>query len=484
MTVNGTLDYSVAAAAGANSVWGGPGLFLFRAYDLNGFTFAPGFHVEAISGAYKTVGSLNTNFGTLRWADGSGFVQPPNSFFYNYGELIIESNFMMNVNISTTSNVFVNLGTITVPANSGTVPIIVSAIGFTNRGIIDVESNAVLQVQANDAGRLSLEDGTVFNGAGTTRFLGNAGIGSLLAFSGTQTVNGAVELSGAACAGNPVWSGPGLLQWRSGSMSNFTFAPMLTVELLSSGTKSICGACTNQGTTRWLGDGVLSSGCGATFVNSGLLQIETNGTSNSSVVLNNRGTLRQTAGQFTLGTLVNGGTVELDAGLLNLTSAFVASDNGMYVVRLGGYAPETGFGKLIGQQANLAGAMKVSLTNNFSPTNGSSFLVASSSIQTGTFSSTTLPSLPSNLSWRISYASNSVLLKAVSPTTLEAVQMAGCNFQFNLTGSPGGCEIQVSTNLVHWTTLHTDATFSGSLLFTDTNAVSFPQRFYRARLFD
>jgi hypothetical protein len=56
-------------------------------------------------------------------------------------------------------------------------------------------------------------------------------------------------------------------------------------------------------------------------------------------------------------------------------------------------------------------------------------------------------------------------------------------FQFTLTGRTGsGYEIQGSTNLVNWVTVSTNGPFTGSLLFTDTNAPGLNHRFYRARI--
>jgi hypothetical protein len=55
---------------------------------------------------------------------------------------------------------------------------------------------------------------------------------------------------------------------------------------------------------------------------------------------------------------------------------------------------------------------------------------------------------------------------------------AGGEFQFNLAGEAGSnYVVEASTNLVDWIPLITN---TSPFLFTDTNAVSFPLRFYRA----
>jgi len=363
-----------------------------------------------------------------------------------------------------------------------------NVINFTNRGRIMVESNSVLQVQGAYGAILSFQDGTVFGEAGVTRFLASAPSGASLDFSGTVMVNGTVELAGASAGGNSAWTGPGSLQWRSGSLAGFTFMSGFHAEMLTSGAKGFCGACTNQGTLRWTGDGALAAPCGATFNNSGLFGIETNGAWDSSIVFNNLpgGALRQTSGQFSLGTLNNAGFVEVDSGFLNVGSNFSSTANSTLFLPLGGYSAGTGFGRLSAQSLAPGGLLSVSLTNGFAPTNGSSFSVATSALETGQFSSALLPSLASNLTWRVSYASNGVTLKVVSPTMLTgARQGSNGSFRFTLAGSPGSSYvIQASTDLVQWATVETNALFSGTLTFTDTNANSFTRRFYRARILD
>ena len=52
-------------------------------------------------------------------------------------------------------------------------------------------------------------------------------------------------------------------------------------------------------------------------------------------------------------------------------------------------------------------------------------------------------------------------------------------FQFTVTNAPGQLTIvQASTNLVTWVPIYTNAT-GGIDSFTDTNATSYPWRFYR-----
>jgi hypothetical protein len=51
-----------------------------------------------------------------------------------------------------------------------------------------------------------------------------------------------------------------------------------------------------------------------------------------------------------------------------------------------------------------------------------------------------------------------------------------------LTGQAGATTIQASANYITWNTIGTVLVpAGGSLNFTDTNAASFPKRFYRAQ---
>ena len=68
---------------------------------------------------------------------------------------------------------------------------------------------------------------------------------------------------------------------------------------------------------------------------------------------------------------------------------------------------------------------------------------------------------------------------SAAPTLSEASQVANGQFQFGLTGVPGyRYSVSASTNLSDWLPLQTNAS---PFTFTDTNASSFPERFYRGQ---
>jgi hypothetical protein len=68
------------------------------------------------------------------------------------------------------------------------------------------------------------------------------------------------------------------------------------------------------------------------------------------------------------------------------------------------------------------------------------------------------------------------------PPTLTSRSFTNGNFQLQLASSTNtGFGLLASTDLINWTNLgwgFTDT--NGSVLFQDTNAASFPNRFYRA----
>ncbi len=70
----------------------------------------------------------------------------------------------------------------------------------------------------------------------------------------------------------------------------------------------------------------------------------------------------------------------------------------------------------------------------------------------------------------------------VTPVLTAEGFETGSNFQFTLTSATNtGFGIQVSTNLMDWTSLGSGTTdVSGILIYVDTNAAGFPGRFYRA----
>ena len=76
-----------------------------------------------------------------------------------------------------------------------------------------------------------------------------------------------------------------------------------------------------------------------------------------------------------------------------------------------------------------------------------------------------------------------VIVNPLAPVVLTALGFTNNNFTLQVSGTSGpDYIISASTNLTQWTDLFTNLSPSTPFSFTDTNAASFPDRFYRARL--
>jgi hypothetical protein len=486
-TLNGTVE--VDGAEIGSAVWDGPGLLRWKSGYLDYFTFGPGLRVEMSGAGEKDFLGDCANLGTVRWLDGSSLTAISGGTFNNQGLFILQTNCTLSQTLGGFAlGSFTNQGTILAPAGGGTVSL-VAGCSFVNQGRLVAETNAVLELRAINRGMTMnwLGSGTVFDGDGVVRFGGTAS-DSFFICSGIQTLNGTVEVDGAEI-GSAVWDGPGLLRWKSGTLDYFTFGPGLQVEMSGAGEKDFLGNCANLGTVRWLGDSTCMGWGGATFANSGLFLVETNGNWDPAIAFNNlaEGTVRQTAGRFSLGTLTNSGVVDFIKGFTTLSGAFVPSPASSYRLALGGRVPGQDFGQLNAQSLTAGGSLSVTLTNGFVPVDGDSFTIATGTSGTaGRFTSTSLPALASNLTWRVQYAPDAITLRVASPTVLSgATRLADGSFQFLLPGLTNcAYEIQVSTNLVDWMAIQANTNAPGAPSFTDTNAWKLEKRFYRCHILE
>src|SRR5206468_4226987 len=91
--------------------------------------------------------------------------------------------------------------------------------------------------------QLTFLDGTIFDGAGTIRFLGlNTG----LICHGLMTLNGTIDYQRPnGIFGSSFWTGPGLLRFEAGGIGGATFAPDFHTEI--AGTFAVYSDTTNQG---------------------------------------------------------------------------------------------------------------------------------------------------------------------------------------------------------------------------------------------
>jgi hypothetical protein len=275
ITVDGTTIFNTLQ--NGNVIWTGPGLLKFLDGEMTDATFAPGFNVQLLGPDFIGFDGPCTNQGTIRVLFSGGIDGFDGGPFYNNGLFQIESNFYDLYGFTG----FRNTGTIRVPPGLGVLPLTIDCV-FTNSGVIDVETNSELVISNTGfiSGSQTYLDGTTFAGPGTVRFCP----GENLTSYGTITVDGTIIFdsdqfgSGVSQSGNVIWTGPGLLQFLGGTMTDVTFAPGFNVQMLNAlfSPLSFEGACTNQGTIRVLGNGSLDAPDGGSFYNSGVFQIETN----------------------------------------------------------------------------------------------------------------------------------------------------------------------------------------------------------------
>jgi hypothetical protein len=85
--------------------------------------------------------------------------------------------------------------------------------------------------------------------------------------------------------------------------------------------------------------------------------------------------------------------------------------------------------------------------------------------------------------WQLTYNPGSLLLQVVPSAAFQSASLTNGNFQFVFSGQTGSsCLIQVSTNLLNWVPLFTNAPFNGTLNYVDPQTPQVPVRFYRATI--
>jgi hypothetical protein len=227
----------------------------------------------------RPAGTLNLNGVLLKVLDGSirnaGIVscsaplleEDSASHFVNSNLFILRSN--LTVNGSSLSS-FQNFGAMELPPGNGTTAL-TTEIPLTNRGAIVIGTNTTLEV--HNVALAAFENGSVFDGPGTIRFLNDG----LIVWDGMLTLNTSMEYFGLGGGGISYWTGPGLFQWMgSASLGDFTFAPGFQVVISGSSAKTIYGNCTNLSTMYWRNTtSFLFFNGNGMFNNSGTLTLET-----------------------------------------------------------------------------------------------------------------------------------------------------------------------------------------------------------------
>ena len=386
---NGTLKLTGGGASSGtfNPSAGAILQFAGGTHTLDGVTFAGSGTVQIAMDSVNTTGSGATVNAATTLAQ-SGGVQGGNGpmtvngvFDWSGGEINGSGPFTVNdvLNFTGVDGKWLNQRTIT---NNGAANVTgAGKIYFQNGAIFDNQAGATFDIQTD----VTLEH---YSGAATT--FNNAGTLTKSGGSGTATIE-------------PAFNNTGTVEVQSGVLA-FT--------------------------------GLFVQTAGSTRLNGGDIS--------ASNGLNIQGGLLQGHGTVT-GDVSNGGQVSpgFSPAILHIVGDYTQTSGGYLNIEIGGYIAGTDFDQLtVSGNANLNGALNVSLINNFDPQIGDSFpvLVGSS---TGAFSSTNLPALHPGREWDVVYGSTTLnVVQAHSTTTITSdtpdPSVVGQPVPVNFTVTSGG----------------------------------------------
>ncbi len=263
--------------------------------------------------------------------------------------------------------------------------------------------------------------GAIHVGSGqSTTFLGNVGIAGAGAVLGVDAGSSAV-FSGAVDAAQP---NP-VLTLRVGDGSDIHLTGATTVGngglvKTGSGTAELTGAIdfagptmVDQGLLRLAGSGQLGRefrvAAGATIEVAGVHEFL------PSATLSGNG---QVSGNIVMpGTILPGDSV----GALTFVDDLALTPSSVLEIEIAGSTAGVDYDWLnVGGQAELDGALQMSLIGGFSPAAGDSFAILTASQVAGNFNDVELPSLEPGLLWQIAYLSDQVLLSVASVGDYDA----------------------------------------------------------------
>lgn len=361
------------------------------------------------SGTYS-----NASGGTLAMAGGTITGQPGGEVLSNAGTI---------TGHGTLSNLtLVSTGVIS-PA--GTLTVSPSSFGyFENDGAVTVESGDTLAVTGSD--------GNTFVG-GT----GSASGGGVTVNGGTWTNSGFVQVGGRGGAGSVSIQDGGALSAASVDNSG-TISTGNAGSDTGSNTLSVSGAFANNAGATFQVEGGKDSATVGSLSNAGTVSLA----SGASLTVASGGSYAQSGGATTVnGTLITpsfglngglltgagtvegnvsntGGTLvpgdESGAGTFNIAGSYRQSSGGTLAIDIiGGGAGEFGVLNVTGA-ASLNGTLDIMLNNGFLPTDGETFEVldASGGLNNTIFASITNGTFDTNVTWSLTYGTDTVTLQA------------------------------------------------------------------------
>jgi hypothetical protein len=184
----------------------------------------------------------------------------------------------------------------------------------------------------------------------------------------------------------------------------------------TSATLSITGAGSSLTTAPLTNVTIGHGATGTATVNvtsGGTLNVGTGG----STFLYHTGTVNVSGGNFSAGTFINSGSLNITTGVVSADSLTQNSTSSL-AIGISGLVRGSQYGTLLSSgAASLAGSLTVSL-NSFSPPLGSYFDLLDSSSPSGTFSTIQLPPLAGTLSWNTDALYSSGVLSVIDTNYL------------------------------------------------------------------
>ena len=528
LQAGGTVELAGGSWSGSN-VFTGSGTFVWSGGTMVGTnTVGVGVNLSITGSGIKTLIGKQVNAGNGLWT-GAGQVSCSfNSIFENDSTFTIQNDSAFINNASGYGYglplpLFVNNGTL-VKTNGTNVTVFdfnYGGVAFNNNGTVNVQSGNLALGGGGTAMNSSLiaATGAVVNfNAGAFFFNGSLALlgggtnrvsGAVVTFNhGTNSMGGGntYEIASGSVNGTNTFAGAGTVNWSGGTINaTLTLQSNIALNISSAADKTLgIGAfLISRGPGTWTGAGQVSCSFNSIFENDSTFTIQ-----NDSAFINNasgygnglplplfvnNGTFRKNT---TTGTTMfnpnyggvafnNNGTVDLRSGTLGLYSSNSTTPASQLKIAIGGPASGTQFGtELFSGAAAFDGTLLLSLTNSFTPTNGQSFAIANYTSFTGQFATTQFPPLPVVSQWKLTYGANALLAQVVPSNVFQSSSLTNGNFQFSFRGQTGSsCLIEVSTNLLNWVPLLTNAPFIGTLNYTDLHTLQFTKRFYRATIF-
>jgi hypothetical protein len=505
---------------------------------MNGGTIAGGAALTVtnggtlnFNGTSVTINGPLTNSGTINWS-GSGTLYVNNNNTSSSGLIYNRAGAVFNASNDQTVatgglgfEFFRNDGIVRKWAGLGAT---VFSLPFTNFGTIDAESGTIRFTSGGSLagiyntaagaiiefnGGSFIENGAVsITGVGICRLSGGSVtlanqianfqlIGGNVALTPNFETDGTIhslQLDGAQLVGSNIVTGT--LGMNGGGVqggSALTVASSGTLNL-NGASITVNGPLTNAGTINWSSpscsiyvDNNSNSLTGAIYNRpGGLISV----LSDQSVIngaygfeqFRNDGTIRKTIslGATTIYVpFVQTGTLDAQSGTIKFSGPYSATGGTMNF----GITSLAYFGQIaFSANAPITGTVTANLNGGYSPSIGDSFNVLTYGSFSGMFAGAALP-LPGQ--WQTNYGTTVFTITVTNVTAISApavltyVSHIGGNFTMGINGPVGPAyAIEASSNLLTWIPLITNTPSVVPFTFTDTNAGSFPRRFYRVQL--